>query len=499
MTDNEKPKDEQPSDSSDKEGTEESSQKAISDPLKEDDQDTTGITLLPDEYDEEDKEQEETVILPTFPESVYAGLPEFLKRVVSIAISDEERDVLLLGSIVVLGAGMPNFFGIYDGMEVRPNLYLFVTAKASAGKGILNWCKHLVNPIHSHLRRQYAIQLKEHARLTKEYHSNKLKDPNLELPQKPQEQMFFIPANSTSTGMYELLSKNNGQGLIFETEGDTLSYAFKSKYGDYSDGYRKAFHHESISYYRRTDHEYVDIESPGISSVLAGTPNQVTTLIPGAENGLFSRYIFYYMNINPVWKDVFAVSGGISLNKHFDRLGAEFFKLYETLNASELIQFSLTEKQVSEFYLFFSQIQDKYLTLQGMAYMAVIRRLGLIAFRIAMVFTALRMLETGNYSRKQECREDDFHATLSMITILIKHSSYVFTQLREPVKRSHKINKKEQFFEKLPATFNHSEYITIAKELGIKERSAEGYMKAFCEINLIRKEQRDKYINLTLL
>lgn len=499
MTDKAKPKNEQASDSSDKESTDEGSQMAISDPLREDDQDTTGTTVLPDESDEEDKVQAKTVVLPTFPASIYAALPEFLKRVVSIADSDEERDVLLLGSIVVLGAGMPSLFGIYDGMEVRPNLYLFVTAKASAGKGILNWCKNLVNPIHLHLRRQYAIRLKEHARLTKEYHSNKLKDPNQEPPQKPQEQMFFIPANSTATGMYELLSKNNGQGLIFETEGDTLSYAFKSKHGDYSDGYRKGFHHESISYYRRTDHEYVDIESPGVSSVLAGTPNQVIALIPGAENGLFSRYIFYFMNINPVWKNIFDVSGGICLNKHFDQLGAEFFKLYETLKASEPIRFSFTKQQEGEFHLFFSQIQDKYLTLQGMAYLAVIRRLGLIAFRIAMVFTGLRMLETGNFSTKQECQDEDFHATLAMITILIKHSSYVFTQLREPVRRSLKINKKEQFFEKLPATFNHREYINIAKELGIKERSAEGYMKAFCEFSLIRKEQRDKYINLTLL
>src|SRR5690554_8197541 len=86
--------------------------------------------------------------------------------------------------------------------------------------------------------------------------------------------MLFIPANNSSTGAYQLLGDSDGRGLIFETEGDTLAHAFKSDYGNYSDGFRKAFHHETISYYRRTDREFVDIESPCLSTVLSGTPKQ---------------------------------------------------------------------------------------------------------------------------------------------------------------------------------------------------------------------------------
>src|SRR5690606_28751057 len=117
---------------------------------------------------------------------------------------------------------------------------------------------------------------------------------------------------------------NEGRGIIFETEGDTLSNAFKSDHGNYSDGFRKAFHHESISYYRRTGHEFVEIDKPCISTVLAGTPMQVATLIPNAENGLLSRFIFYYMNSEPVWTDVFAPAKENGLDEHFNQLGAEF-------------------------------------------------------------------------------------------------------------------------------------------------------------------------------
>ncbi|HAH23070.1 MAG TPA: DNA primase, partial [Prolixibacteraceae bacterium] len=87
---------------------------------------------------------------------------------------------------------------------------------------------------------------------------------------------------------------------IFETEGDTLAQAFKSDYGNYSDGFRKAFHHETISYYRRTDREFVEIDNPCLSTVLSSTPKQVAILIPNAENGMLSRFIFYHMNIKPV-------------------------------------------------------------------------------------------------------------------------------------------------------------------------------------------------------
>ena len=70
--------------------------------------------------------------------------------------------------------------------------------------------------------------------------------------------MLFIPANNSATGVFQLLSENDGSGLIFETEGDTLSHSFKSDYGNFSDGLRKASHHEPISFFRRKDNEYVD-------------------------------------------------------------------------------------------------------------------------------------------------------------------------------------------------------------------------------------------------
>lgn len=73
----------------------------------------------------------------------------------------------------------------------------------------------------------------------------------MDKPQEPTLKMLVIPANNSATGLFQILNDNDGKGLIFETEGDTLAQTFKSEHGNYSDGFRKAFHHETITYNRR--------------------------------------------------------------------------------------------------------------------------------------------------------------------------------------------------------------------------------------------------------
>ena len=102
-------------------------------------------------------EEQETELTPTFPESIYKSLPDFLQQVTAKATSPEDKDLLLLGSLVVVSACLPNVFGNYDERRVYPNLFLFLTASASAGKGRLTLCRKLVYPIHKALREQYKV------------------------------------------------------------------------------------------------------------------------------------------------------------------------------------------------------------------------------------------------------------------------------------------------------------------------------------------------------
>lgn len=229
--------------------------------------------------------------LPAFPECVFEHLPPFLNEVVNNSISLDDRDTILIGAIVCLSVCFHNICGVYDERIVYPNLYLFVVADAGMGKGALTLCRELVAPINRNLHELSKRLELEYKEAMNAYIKGK-KDDGMTMPTEPPMRMLVIPANSSASSFLKILGDNDGIGLLFESEGDTLSQTLKSDYGNYSDVLRKAFHHELVSLSRRKDREYCEVSNPRVSVALAGTPEQVRTLIPDAENGLMSRFCF---------------------------------------------------------------------------------------------------------------------------------------------------------------------------------------------------------------
>ena len=417
--------------------------------------------------------------MPTFSQDIKDTLPSLLTQIVSRANSPEDADLLLLGSLTVFSACLPNVFGNYGGREVFPNLFLFVTAQASAGKGRLTLCRHLVQPIHDNLKQLYAAEMEEYKRLQNEYVQDKKN--NNEPPQEPPIKTLLIPANSSATSVYQVLNDNQGVGLMFETEGDTLANTFKSDYGNFSDGFRKAFHHEMISYNRRKDREFVELAKPRLSALLSGTPRQILSLIPDAENGLFSRFIFYYMNVRLEWLNVFA-DNEETLDQHFEQLGKQFFDLYNTLKASQPIRFALSAEQQKQFNSFFAQVQKEYSNLFGLDIVASVRRLGLITFRIAMILTSLSVIDGKEPLNLIVCDDSDFQTAITMARVLLRHTAKVFSYL--PTTGSNAPNGqsviRQAFLDNLPPEFDRKTYLAVAEKLKIPPKTAEKYISRFC-------------------
>lgn len=441
-----------------------------------------------------DEGQSDEIPMPTLPDDIFDTIPHFLKQAIVVASSKEERDILLLGSLVTLSIAFPKITGKYGDNPVNANLFIFISAKASGGKGVLIHCRKLVEPLHNALREQAKLIKKQYDVEMLDYNANKGKDSTIEKPNKPPQKMLFIPANNSSTGFFELLNDSDGRGLIFETEADTLTKSFKSDYGDYSDGFRNAFQHEPHSFYRRTDKEYVEIKRPCLSVMLSGTPRQINALIPSAENGLFSRFMFYCMNMKLVWKNVFATQTESGLDVHFNQLGSQLYQLCQNLQAAPEIQFTLTPNQQAKFNQFFEKIQTHYYTIHQDDYLGTVRRLGLTAFRIMMIFSALRILEDGDISSTLTCSDIDFENTLKMITVLVKHSSHVYNQIAQVNHQSKPKKSKELFLETLPATFNRKTYVAIAAQLNIPDKSAQRYIKEFVTAGIVQTPAHDSYI-----
>ena len=437
------------------------------------------------------EEIEDIEDMPTFSQDIKDTLPSLLAQIVSRANSPEDADLLLLGSLTVFSACLPNVFGNYGGREVFPNLFLFVTAQASAGKGRLTLCRHLVQPIHDSLKQLYAAEMEEYKRLQNEYALDK---KNNEPPQEPPLKTLLIPANSSATSVYQVLNDNQGVGLMFETEGDTLANTFKSDYGNFSDGFRKAFHHEMISYTRRKDREFVELAKPRLSALLSGTPRQILSLIPDAENGLFSRFIFYYMNVRLEWLNVFA-DNEETLDQYFEHLGKQFYELYRILQASQPIRFALSARQQEQFNSFFAQVQKEYSNLFGLDIVASVRRLGLITFRIAMILTSLRIIDGGQISNLIVCGDSDFQSSIIMARVLLQHTAKVFGSL--PTTESNAPNGqtviRQTFLDNLPPEFDRKTYLAVAEKLKIPAKTAEKYISKFCVGGLLKHLAHDSY------
>lgn len=428
----------------------------------------------------------------TFTDKLPHPLPAFMNDIIARSQNHVDADMLLLSSLTAMSACMPNVEGKYARRRVYPNLFLLLAAPPSAGKGRIMLARRIVDPVHSFMRQIY------HTKVHQLEEENKDKKQKPDLSQIPQT-MLFIPANSSSTAIYQTLHDCDGSGLIFESEADTLASALSTDYGNFSDGLRKAFHHENISYSRRKEREYVEINNPRLSLLLAGTPQQLLNLIPSTENGLFSRFMIYSPHIENKWIDVFDGGDEIDDEQYFNSLGNRFFYLYNMLrNASHTVQFSLTAEQQQLFNTTFEQWQNELSDFFGDQITPSVRRLGLITFRIAMIFTTLRLEFSGQTLelKKLQCNDHDFENAIFIVESLLDHLAAIFSLMPN----IENINAKSSllpivnvFLQQLPTQFTCSQAIPIIETLGLSRATAYNYIKILIERQKITRIKHNLY------
>lgn len=236
-----------------------------------------------------------------------------------------------------------------------------------------------------------------------------------------------------------------------------------------------------------TNREYVDIEEPRLSALLTGTPKQVTSLLQSPEDGLVSRFIFYQLEPNLQWKNVWAGKGEQSLGEYFTKLGEEFLEVYDTLSRNSELEFSFSSSQQEQFNAYFSQLQEECYAKIGEDVIASVRRLGIICFRIGMVFTALRMMEDGDFYSPLACSDVDFNSAMSITKVLIVHTLQILGELpkgnvQSPIKGLNDL-KKANFLRDLPEVFDRQDYIETAQRLNVPVKTAEKWISKFCEQN----------------
>ena len=144
----------------------------------------------------------------------------------------------------------------------------------------------------------------------------------------------------------------------------------------------------------RMNHEYLECMKSFLSVLLSGTPAQVKPLIPSAENGLFSRQLFYRMPPIDEWADQFE-QGDEDMDSLFSDWGRQWKKLVDYLHERvNVIQFHLSDTQKERFNSCFARIFGHAGLSYGYPMRSSVARIAINICRIASVVAFLRSVES---------------------------------------------------------------------------------------------------------
>lgn len=446
----------------------------------------------------------------TFSDKLTADdVPVLLRMPMMTQQETEDQDKVLLSALVLYSGNLPNVYGIYGEKRVYPPLYLIQSAPSGARKGIIGDCQQLLMPIEYDLKRQNDRAQDDYQRELAHYNALGKGKDTVAKPEEPKRLSLFVSANSSATSLYQDLADNNDRGTIFETEADTMTQALKQDYGNYSDGLRKAFHGERISYSRRKEHEHVCLEHPQLAIMMTCTPMQIRRLLPAdeVENGLANRFLYYCLRGDHSWRNPFKKSGE-PLEERINEVGKCFQQLYNELLrlGKRQLQVVLSENQQERFNAYFSPLLEEQTGLHGDSLDAFIYRMGLSAFRMMMVFTVLRCYERQPMIIPDEqalvCSDKDFQTVMTIINCLVNHTIHVYTNLlphatEENPSIAAMSSQARTLYQALDSNFTTQQAFAIAKQLNIRMKTAEGYLGDYVRRKAVRRIRNGQYQKTT--
>lgn len=468
--------------------------------------------------------------------------PAFIRQMMDCGETPAQRDVLLLGGLTVIGSTLNKLLYTPYGKKMKyPCLQTFIIAPPASGKGVISWSRRLAEPLHNTCMANYRKAMETYQQEHSQWECLGKEKANKAEPQKPPLKLFIIPGNNSGTGVVENLIDSDGIGLICEPEADTVSSAIGADYGHWSDTLRNCFDHERLAFNRRTNHEYRECRSSFLSVLLSGTPAQVQPLIPSAENGLFSRQVFYYMPPIEEWVDQFDTSGQ-DYDRKFIAWGQQWERLLAMLRTAVCsIRFELTDGQKQAFNSHLSQLFSHAGATHGDVMKSSVTRIAVNLCRMMSIVALLRSLEpmmqdsetadtaAGEADEKQRLRdfmrrllacpglaaeegtpqenvadgvvsrlvlsisEADFEAVLALAAPLYRHACYILEFLPTVEVKSVQVRRPEMLFNLLPMCFSRQDLLVQAERYGIPENTIDSLLKRFTDKGLLAKTGRGEY------
>ena len=418
--------------------------------------------------------QEERVDLRIVEHLDMQNLPESIQNMLSLAKTEEEKDMLLMATLAAASVCVPNLYFRYGptGKKYYANLQCFILASSASGKGIANQALEMMRVVDE----QYPM---------------------------------LIAGDSTLAAWYKALEEQGGIGYMHESEGSVITDIWRNAAANYNTALRKAAEHEAIS--RNRVKGASEIACPRLSMLLTGTFSQYKALVPSVENGYFSRLLtLVERGSHPFEKSyVTAKSENSAIPKI---VGRELSRIYSRLMEVGEREWSLTDSQKERLG---EKLETEYRTLIDMLgenFHSTVIRMAVQIERIAMVLTAMRgdfalSREAGN-ELKPELNSDSMNETLLCSDIdyetaeiigskMLMHMAMAYRMIKgdeqETMPEVKGLDQRKVVFDGLKARYQLNDLIKEAQSQGVSRSSAIRWNNQWIEKGMVRKENHGEY------
>lgn len=434
-------------------------------------------------------------VIDPFSPMLKGHLPALMEKTLKLGKDARDADVKFLSTLSALASLMKNVQFFYDNHWYYPTLMLIVTGGPASGKSAARVCRFVVKGVHEEKMREtlreYEAQIKEGK--TQEQLKTLIKRKG-----------HIIPPDSTVAALMRSLADNDGCGLLETPEIDNIVNSIRSEYGNYSTILRMAFEHQPIEVARASDPRPTVVEKPRFCIVLAGTPEQVRSLLQNAENGLFSRFLYYLLPSN--YDYIVNLSedepgyARRSEEEEFQAIGDTFYSLWLGVKDIDRIQIHFPRVLRERLQRVMQVMQDACVATKDEGIIATLHRLGPYTFRIATALTFIRNLENHTVQPHMECDFRDFDNALIIVKTLLLHcmklyggivraASATSLNLRAVGLRADQ----QELFDALPETFSKKEFAEANNKLELNIRTSEGWLGQWKENNIVKEIGYAKY------
>jgi hypothetical protein len=283
--------------------------------------------------------------------------------------------------------------------------------------------------------------------------------------------------------------------VMIESEMDTLSTAAASEWGNFSDILRKCFQNEPATLSRKGNNsEFLEVAAPKLAVILSGTLGQIFKLINNNEDGLFSRFLVMTFEGEAKWNSVGPCPGCKNLTAFYKEQSTEYLKLWEFLSEREIVV-ELTPFQWEKIDSYFDSKNIEILEDHGPAAGSLIKRHGLMLFKLCMVLSGMRAYEEKRTSGTIICSQPDFDTAFYLVDKSIDSALEIF-HLLPSVKSPKRDDTKNRLFQLLPQKFQRKNAIELGAKEKVSERSTDRWLQKLVHDNKLSQPSMGEYLKV---